>query len=154
MKKYIILIILFILCFITIAYLKQQFFNNKIVNISSVNEIHNEMNDARKKAIDDSIKVLLDLAKKYGRDNVRQNLAKGQKINWENEADKKKYDDALEVLNLTSANIPASTTVITKEVVGTNMNKLTSLSISNNVSSISKDALRARVPAALLPFTA
>ena len=43
MKKYIVLIILFVLCFITIAYLKQQFFNNKIVNISSVNEIHNEI---------------------------------------------------------------------------------------------------------------
>ena len=43
MKKYIILIILFVLCFITIAYLKQQFLNNKIVNISSVNETYNEI---------------------------------------------------------------------------------------------------------------
>ena len=43
MKKYIILIILFILCFITIACLKQQFLNNKIVNISSVNETYNEI---------------------------------------------------------------------------------------------------------------
>jgi len=41
MKKYIILIILFVLCFITIAYLKQQFFNNKIVNTSSINETYN-----------------------------------------------------------------------------------------------------------------
>ena len=43
MKKYIVLIILFVLCFITIAYLKQHFFNNKIVNISSVNETYNEI---------------------------------------------------------------------------------------------------------------
>lgn len=86
------------------AYLNENVVMNEANLQKRVNELHNEMNDARKKAIDDSIKVLLDLAKKYGRDNVRQNIAKGQEINWENEADKNAYDDALEVLNLTSAN--------------------------------------------------
>ena len=43
MKKYIVLIILFVLCFIAIAHFKQQFLNNKFVNISSVNETHNEI---------------------------------------------------------------------------------------------------------------
>ena len=69
-----------------------------------VNELHNEMKDARTQAIDKSIKILLDLAKKYGRQNVANNLENGQEINWQNEADKKLYDNALEVLNLTSAN--------------------------------------------------
>lgn len=68
-----------------------------------VNELHNDMLDARKKAIDDSRKTLLELAKKYGRDNVATNLETGQEIVWENDADKKAYDDALAVLNLTSA---------------------------------------------------
>lgn len=68
-----------------------------------VNELHNDMLDARKKAIDNSRKTLLELAKKYGRENVATNLETGQEIAWENEADKKAYDDALAVLNLTSA---------------------------------------------------
>lgn len=68
-----------------------------------VNELHNNVLDARKKAIDDSRKTLLRFAKKYGRDNVANNLETGQEIAWENEADKKDYDDALAVLNLTSA---------------------------------------------------
>ena len=68
-----------------------------------VNELHNDMLDARKKAIDDSRKTLLGLAKKYGRENVASNLETGQEIAWENEVDKKAYDDALAVLNLTSA---------------------------------------------------
>lgn len=68
-----------------------------------VNELHNDMLDTRKKAIDDSCKTLLGLAKKYGRENVAANLKTGQKITWENDADKKAYDDALAVLNLTSA---------------------------------------------------
>lgn len=68
-----------------------------------VNELHNDMLDARKKAIDDSRKTLLGLAKKYGRDNVAANLETGQEITWENDADKNAYDDALAVLNLTSA---------------------------------------------------
>jgi len=68
-----------------------------------VNELHNDMLDARKKAIDDSRKTLLGLAKKYGRENLAANLETGQEIIWENYADKKSYDDALAVLNLTSA---------------------------------------------------
>ena len=86
------------------AYLNENIVMNESNLQKRVNELHNEMNDARKKAIDDSIKVLLDLAKKYGRANTTKHLETGQGIVWENEADKKAYDDALEVLNLTSAN--------------------------------------------------
>ena len=68
-----------------------------------VNKLHNDILDARKKAIDDSRKTLLGLAKKYGRENVANNLETGKEIAWENDADKKAYDDALAVLNLTSA---------------------------------------------------
>ena len=81
---------------------------NVVMNESNlnkrVNELHNEMMDARKEAIDKSLNTLLALAKKYGRQNVATNLETGQEIAWENETDKKLYDDALEVLNLTSAN--------------------------------------------------
>lgn len=68
-----------------------------------VNELHNDMLDARVKAIDKASRTLRSLAKKYGRTEMQNQLATGNAITWQNDADRKSFDDALEVLNLTSA---------------------------------------------------
>ena len=68
-----------------------------------VNELHNEMQDARSKAVEQAGATIRSLAKTYGRDNMGRHLETGDAITWNNEADKKQFDDALEVLNLTAA---------------------------------------------------
>lgn len=68
-----------------------------------VNELHNDMIDARKNAIEKAGATIRSLAKTYGRQEMLNHLETGDGITWNNEADKKKFDDALEVLNLTSA---------------------------------------------------
>ena len=68
-----------------------------------VNELHNDMLDARKQAIDKAATTIRSLAKTYGRQEMANHLETGSSITWQNENDKKRYDDALEVLNLTSA---------------------------------------------------
>lgn len=68
-----------------------------------VNELHNDMLDARKKAIEKAGATIRSLAKTYGRQEMLEHLETGDGITWNNEEDKKKFDDALKVLNLTSA---------------------------------------------------
>lgn len=67
-----------------------------------VNELHNDMLDSRKKAIDKASRTLRSLAKTYGRAKIKKQLATGDGVTWQNEADRKSFNDALEVLNLTS----------------------------------------------------
>lgn len=88
--------------------IEKQFLNRDIaMNESSVskkvNELHNSMLDARKKAIDDASNTLKDLAKKYGRKAIANNLYDGSEIDWQSEEDSKRFNDAMEMLNLTSA---------------------------------------------------
>lgn len=88
--------------------IEKQFLNRDIaMNESSVskkvNELHNSMLDARKKAIDDASNILKDLAKKYGREAIADNLYDGSEIDWQSEEDSKRFNDAMEMLNLTSA---------------------------------------------------
>lgn len=68
-----------------------------------VNKLHNDMLDARKKAIADAENILRRLAKTYGRENMANHLETGNTITWNNENDRKSFDDALKILNMTSA---------------------------------------------------
>lgn len=85
------------------AILNENIVMNETNLQKKVNELHNDMLDARKKAIEEAGSTLRSLAKTYGRQEMANHLETGSSINWKNEADKKRFDDALEVLNLTSA---------------------------------------------------
>lgn len=69
---------------------------------TAVNEIHNYMNEARRKAIEVSEKDIFDIADKYGTAEVEAYIFENEDIENISEADKKKIDEALEVLNLTT----------------------------------------------------
>lgn len=69
---------------------------------TAVNEIHNYMNEARRKAIEISEKDIFDIADKYGTAEVEAYIFENEDIENISEADKKKIDEALEVLNLTT----------------------------------------------------
>lgn len=90
---------------IKIAQLQQQsLIANTTETINAkVNELHNYMNEARKKAIALSENDILDVAKKYGNLETEGYIFGNEDIKDITSADKKKLDDALEVLNLTSS---------------------------------------------------
>lgn len=67
-----------------------------------INELHNSMNEARSKAISLAEKDIFDISEKYGNLEVEGYLFENEDIENISEADKKKLDDALEVLNLTA----------------------------------------------------
>lgn len=67
-----------------------------------INELHNSMNKARIKAISLAEKDIFDISEKYGNLEVEGYLFENSDIENISEADKKKLDDALEVLNLTA----------------------------------------------------
>lgn len=67
-----------------------------------INELHNSMNEARTKAISLAEKDIFDISEKYGNLEVEGYLFENSDIENISEADKKKLDDALEVLNLTA----------------------------------------------------
>ena len=67
-----------------------------------INELHNSMNEARTKAISLAEKDIFDIVEKYGNLEVEGYLFENADIENISEADKKKLDDALEVLNLTA----------------------------------------------------
>lgn len=67
-----------------------------------INELHNSMNEARSKAISLAEKDIFDISEKYGNLEVEGYLFENADIENISEADKKKLDDALEVLNLTA----------------------------------------------------
>lgn len=67
-----------------------------------INELHNSMNKARTKAISLAEKDIFDISEKYGNLEVEGYLFENSDIENISEADKKKLDDALEVLNLTA----------------------------------------------------
>ena len=67
-----------------------------------INELHNSMNEARTKAISLAEKDIFDISEKYGNLEVEGYLFENADIENISEADKKKLDDALEVLNLTT----------------------------------------------------
>lgn len=67
-----------------------------------INELHNSMNEARTKAISLAEKDIFDIAEKYGNLEVEGYLFENSDIENISEADKKKLDGALEVLNLTA----------------------------------------------------
>lgn len=69
---------------------------------TAVNEIHNYMNEARRKAIEVSEKDIFDIADKYDTAEVEAYIFENEDIENISEADKKKIDEALEVLNLTT----------------------------------------------------
>lgn len=89
---------------IKLAKLTQQ---AKIANTTKsinarINELHNSMNEARKKAINESNKTIFDLGKKYGSAKIADYIFSNEDIEDIDASDKKKLKDALEVLNLTS----------------------------------------------------
>ena len=89
---------------IKLAKLEQQ---AKIANTTEtinmrINELHNSMNEARTKAISLAEKDIFDIVEKYGNLEVEGYLFENADIENISEADKKKLDDALEVLNLTA----------------------------------------------------
>lgn len=67
-----------------------------------INELHNSMNKARTKAISLAEKDIFDISEKYGNLEVEGYLFENSDIENISEADKKKLNDALEVLNLTA----------------------------------------------------
>lgn len=67
-----------------------------------INELHNSMNEARSKAISLAEKDIFDISEKYGNLEVEGYLFENADIENISEVDKKKLDDALEVLNLTA----------------------------------------------------
>lgn len=67
-----------------------------------INELHNSMNEARSKAISLAEKDIFDISEKYGNLEVEGYLFENADIENISEADKKKLDGALEVLNLTA----------------------------------------------------
>ena len=67
-----------------------------------INELHNSMNEARTKAISLAEKDIFDISEKYGNLEVEGYLFENADIENISEVDKKKLDDALEVLNLTA----------------------------------------------------
>lgn len=67
-----------------------------------INELHNSMNEARTKAISLAEKDIFDISEKYGNLEVEGYLFENADIENISEADKKKLDGALEVLNLTA----------------------------------------------------
>lgn len=89
---------------IKLAKLQQQ---SRIANTTetintAVNELHNYMNEARRKAIEVSEKDIFNIAEKYGSLEVEGYIFENSDIENITEADKKKLDGALEVLNLTT----------------------------------------------------
>lgn len=67
-----------------------------------INELHNSMDEARTKAISLAEKDIFDIAEKYGNLEVEGYLFENSNIENISAADKKKLDEALEVLNLTA----------------------------------------------------
>ena len=89
-------------------YIQQSKISTKASEVRArINELHNVMNAARVKAISDSHKAIYDTAKKYGYEEVRNYIFNNVPLNIENAEElqrtKKILDDAIEVLNLTSA---------------------------------------------------
>ena len=85
------------------AVLNEDIIMNESGLQKKVNELHNDMLDARKKAIVDAENILRKLAKDYGRENMAEHLETGNTITWNNENDRKSFNDALKILNMTSA---------------------------------------------------
>ena len=70
--------------------------------LTKINELHNYMNEARKKAIEESESIIFDIGKKYGSINVMGYIFSNETIPNITSEDKTKLDSALEVLNLTT----------------------------------------------------
>lgn len=68
-----------------------------------VNELHNNMNEARKKAVAESQKIIFELAKKYGGENMAAHIFSNEEIANMTDEEKTKLNNALSVLNLTAA---------------------------------------------------
>lgn len=76
---------------------------------AEINAMHNYMNEARSKAINESRTTIFDYAKKLGAKEVRSYIFENNTSDLLNkeeftEQDRKKLDDAISVLNLTSRN--------------------------------------------------
>lgn len=70
--------------------------------LTKINELHNYMNEARRKAIEESESIIFDIGKKYGSINVMGYIFNNEEITNITTEDKSRLDSALEVLNLTT----------------------------------------------------
>lgn len=70
--------------------------------LTKINELHNYMNEARRKAIEESESIIFDIGKKYGSIDVMSYIFNNESILDITSEDKTKLDSALEVLNLTT----------------------------------------------------
>lgn len=116
---------------IKLAKLQQQSLIANTTNTvnTKVNELHNYMNEARRKAIEVSEKDIFDISEKYGSTEVEAYIFENEDIDNISTADKKKLDGALEVLNLTADS---------NRVLGEN---LKAILFRNTLNSITEEAI-------------